>query len=345
MSSPAASAIPALPAATSKRSIAACVTLLFTAPLVAEYLLGDLPIKLLPALIVLAPMYGGGALLIREVVRRIRRGWPSILLLGAAYALLEEAYTTQSLFNPDYLHLHGHFLTHAWIPSLHIGGWWTLFMINLHAFWSISVSIALVEGFFPSRRDQPWLGRLGDSIVFVLFLVGCAMSIGITLKQDRWIAPPSQFIAAGVVILALIVLALRLRPAQRSRQAGTVPSPWITGTFACVLGFLVLIDPPTWNWGAVAAMFAIDLIFLVFVFAMSRRAAWSSLHIFSLAAGGAVAYGVHAFIGHPVVPGSMLAARMSNGIFLAAAIVVIFAGARRTARSVLTADTTETVTN
>ena len=78
---------------------------IFVAPLVAEFLLGDLPIKLLPALIVLAPMYGGGALLIRETVRRTGRGWPSILLLGMAYAIFEEAFTTQSLFNPNYLRL------------------------------------------------------------------------------------------------------------------------------------------------------------------------------------------------------------------------------------------------
>jgi hypothetical protein len=317
----------------SQRSISAAIVLFFTAPLVAEYLLGDLPLKLLFALVALAPMYGGGALLIREVVRRSRRGWPSILVLGAAYALLEEAFTTQSLFNPDYLHLHGHFLTHAWIPLLHIGGWWTLFMLNLHAFWSISVSIALVEGLFPAHTDQPWLGRVGDSVVFVLFLIGCFMGVFITLKQDRWVAPASQFVAAGLVILLLIVLAFRLRPAPPSAQTGVVPSPWFTGSLAFVLGFCVLILPPTWNWGAVAAMLTIDLAFLASVSVLSRRAGWNPLHIFSLAAGGAVAYGVHAFIGHPVVPGSILAARISNAVFLAAALVVIAIGARRTAQS------------
>ena len=48
------------------RRIAPAVGLFFLAPLVAEFLLGNLPIKLLSALIVLAPLYGGGALLIRE---------------------------------------------------------------------------------------------------------------------------------------------------------------------------------------------------------------------------------------------------------------------------------------
>ena len=79
----------------------------------AEYLLGDLSLKLLPAMILMAPMYGGGALLIREHVRHKGRGWPTILCLGAAYALLEEGLVGQSLFNPDYLKLHVHFLGRA----------------------------------------------------------------------------------------------------------------------------------------------------------------------------------------------------------------------------------------
>ena len=70
-----------------RRGIWPALGLLFVAPLVAEFLLGNLPIKLLPALVVLAPMYGGGALLIREAVRRTGRGWPSVLLLGMAYAI------------------------------------------------------------------------------------------------------------------------------------------------------------------------------------------------------------------------------------------------------------------
>jgi hypothetical protein len=53
------------------------------APLVAEYRLADLPLKLLAALIVLAPAYGGGAILIRETARRTGRGQlPHLQLLG-----------------------------------------------------------------------------------------------------------------------------------------------------------------------------------------------------------------------------------------------------------------------
>ena len=94
-----------------QRSILAAVTLFFVAPLVAEFLLGDFPATWLPLIIVLAPMYGGGAILIREFTRRTGRGWPTILLLGVAYAIIEEAFTTQTLFNPD-------ILRHAHAPPL-----------------------------------------------------------------------------------------------------------------------------------------------------------------------------------------------------------------------------------
>ena len=50
-----------------RRGIAPAIGLFFVAPLVAEYLLGDIPIKMLGVLAILAPLYGGGALLIREV--------------------------------------------------------------------------------------------------------------------------------------------------------------------------------------------------------------------------------------------------------------------------------------
>jgi hypothetical protein len=54
------------------------IGLFFLSPLVAEYLLGNLPITAIAALVLLAPLYGGGAVLIREVTRRAGRGWPTI---------------------------------------------------------------------------------------------------------------------------------------------------------------------------------------------------------------------------------------------------------------------------
>jgi hypothetical protein len=52
---------------------------LFLIPLAAEFLLGNIPIAMLAALVTLAPLYGGGALLIRDLTRRAGRGVPTML--------------------------------------------------------------------------------------------------------------------------------------------------------------------------------------------------------------------------------------------------------------------------
>jgi hypothetical protein len=316
----------------SGKSILAAVCLFFTAPLVAEFLLGDLSLKLLPALIVLAPMYGGGALLIRELVRRSGRGWPSIFLLGAAYTLVEEAFVDQSLFNPNFLGLH--LAAIAWIPGLGIGAWWTLFMFNLHTFWSIGVSIALVEALVPARGTSPWLGKIGDAIVGVLLVFGAIAIARYTVAKDPFVASHAQFLCAGCICVLLIFCAFMIpRPSPRA-DAGAVPIPWLTGAVALVLGMAVLIIPPTWKWGAFSAMLGVDVVFLGFLAMLSKRTQWTPLHTQSLAAGGALAYGVHAFFKPPFAGGGgPLLGHIGNAIFLGVAVALIAVGAKRTSRS------------
>ena len=310
-----------------KRKICAVITLFFVAPLVAEYLLGDLPLKLLSALIVLAPAYGGAAVLIRETARRAGRGWPTMLMLGAAYTLIAEGLVTQSLFNHDYLKMHMHLLDHAWIPALGIGGWWTLFMFNLHTFWSMGVSIALVEALYPAEAEAPWLGVVGELVVAVVFVLGTAANFGIGFKQNQFVASDAQLLSA-TVLSVLLMLSAFLIPAGRPRMGvGMVPSPWITGAVAFVLGMAVMYTQPKWDWVAVGALLAIDTVFLFLVAFFSRRAGWIELHRLSLAAGGAAAYGVHAFTQNPLV-GGRLWMRISNAVFLASAVWLTWLCAR-----------------
>jgi len=287
----------------SKRKIFAVITLFFVAPLVAEYLLGDLPLKLLTALIVLAPAYGGGAVLIREIARRTGRGWPTMLMLGAAYTLIGEGLVSQSLFNPDYMHKHLHLLAPAYIPALGIGAWWTLLMLNLHTFWSMGVSIALAEALFPVEAEAPWLGRVGDSVVALVFVLGSAASFGIGFKQNQFVASHAQLLSAAVLSVLLMVSAF-LIPARRLRRSdGRVPSPWITGAIAFVLGMGVMNAPPKWGWAAVGALLAIDAVFLVLVTFFSRQTGWSALHVLSPPVGGATGYGIHAVSGKQLIGG------------------------------------------
>ena len=133
------------------------LALLLLAPWVGEFLLGNISVRQLPALLILALLYGCGALLIREVTRRTGRGWPTILLLGAAYGVIEAGIVDQSLFNPSFEGWDFQAVTP--MPALGISAWhaWT-FVIG-HSVWSIAVPIALVELLFPDRARAPWLGR------------------------------------------------------------------------------------------------------------------------------------------------------------------------------------------
>jgi hypothetical protein len=313
------------------RRIRPAITLFLLAPLVAEFLLGNLPIILLPALLILAPMYGGGALLIREVARRAGRGWPTILVLALAYAVFEEAFTTQTLFNPNYLGLHLRLLEPAYIPALGMGGWWTVFVLTLHTVWSISVSIALAEALVPDRRTTPWLGRPGLAVTSLLFAFGAVASTLLTLRGDRFYASVAQLAGAALVCVVLIVAAFRLPRASSARTAGWVPGPWLVGAGALAAGSGFLLIPNRWGWGAVGAYLALDLLVIVPVSLWSHRAGWDGRHLLALAGGAALAYAWHAFLETPAVGQSGMVDRVGNAVFAIALVALLGMAARRTA--------------
>jgi hypothetical protein len=311
------------------------IALFFVAPLVAEFLLGDLPIDMLGSLLILAPLYGGGALLIREVVRRTGGGWPPIMVLGSAYALFEEAFTTQTLFNPNYLHLNLHLLQPAYIPALGIGVWWTVHVLTLHTVWSISVSIALAESLVPERATTPWLGRAGLAVTVVLFLLGAVASTAITLKFDPFVASKSQFAIAAILCAILIVASFRLpRLPHRtiSPTAGSAPSPWVPAIAALVAGSIFLLVPREWAWATVAIYLVLYFSMIVLILRWSHSVGWSQLHRLALAGGAASAYAWHAFLQTPAVGKSGTVDRIGNAIFAAALIAALIIAARRNAR-------------
>ena len=313
------------------RRVAPAIGLFFIAPLVAEFLLGDLPITMLGTLVILAPMYGGGALLIREVVRRTGRGWPSIFVLAFAYAVLEEAFTTQTLFNPNYLHLNLHLLEPAYIPALGIGIWWTVFVLTLHTVWSISVSIALVEALVPDRSTTPWLRGIGLTVTAVLFVLAAVVSTRFEIRQDHFVASKAQFIWSAVVCMVVTIAAFRLPVRPTARTPGWVPSPWLVGAAALIAGSVFLVVPKAWGWLAVGIYLLMDLAIIAAVSVLCKREAWNAQHRLALAGGAALAYAWHAFIQQPAVGSSGLSFRIGNAVFAAALIVLLVIAARRTA--------------
>lgn len=200
---------------------------------------------------------------------------------------------------------------------------------TLPTFWSIGVSIALAEGLFAEQACESWLGRVGEATFCVLFVVGVIANTLIGFAQNHFVTSPLQLGVITILVLLLINVAVAI-PAGMAQREGNVPSPWVTGITALVFGSLLLLVPMQCGWGAGAAMLVLDAIFLLLVFALSRRTNWTLLHTFSLGAAGAVVYDLHAFRQTPFGGGPVLA-RVGNGIFLAIALLLIVVGAKRTA--------------
>jgi hypothetical protein len=274
--------------------------LFFLAPLVGEFLLGNLPIVFLPLVFVVAPMYGGGALLIREVVRRRGLGWPTIVVLALAYGVLEEGLTTQSLFNPDYADQN--LLKDGFIPTLGIGVPWTLFVVGIHVFWSISTPILMMEILAGDRRTTPWLGRRGLIITAVLFVVGIAVNTAINMAQWPYVATPAQFTVTGVLVVLLVVAALLL-PRRRSSdpRPGTAPRPrtvfiaTLVGG-ACFVGLTVFPLP---IWAAVGLLILGVVVYLTLIALWSSRDGWNDWHRLAIGSGALLTYAWHSFADVP----------------------------------------------
>lgn len=270
------------------------LTLAFLSPLIAEFLLGNMSIDLLWALVVLAPFYGGGALLVREASLRWHVGWPGRFALGLAYGVIEEGLVTQSLFNPNYLGLR--LLDYGHVAVLGMGAWWTVFVLALHSVWSVAASIGLAESLWPERRDERWVQGPGLSVVAVLFLAGCTLNsrLGGNLPPKASLDQLAGSLLAAVLLVAAVWL-LGRRPPRARRTLGSAPTPVFAAAAAFVLLSLFMIStratgrmPPAWN---LAWMLGTLLVLAACVWRWSSAAAWNVRHELALVTGALATYG------------------------------------------------------
>lgn len=276
--------------------IAPAILLFFLAPLVAEFVLGDLTFKEIGALLALAPLYGGGAILIREAVRRRDGGWPMFLLLAFAYALLEEAILGQSLFNPNYLHLR--LIDYGFVPALGTALPWALFVLTIHVVWSLAVPVATVEAAFPERRDMPWLKVPGLLVTTVLFAVGATFVSRFSLSQTAFRASALQIGLSGLLILIFVAAAFLTAPqrSETSTSARRKPlNPLILGLASFVGGSAFQLANSLGKahlpWPATVGLeVAIILASLLFLAWATRGRPWTAIHTWSAALGGLLCY-------------------------------------------------------
>ncbi|MCI4321539.1 MAG: hypothetical protein L3K05_04450 [Thermoplasmata archaeon] len=224
----------------------------------AEFLTGS-TFVLLPLLnplsaVFLVGLYGAGVLLIREAKVRWQTGWPTVLLLGAAYGIAEEGLGTKTFFGPagvGHLAVYGHWIGVNWV--------WAAELATFHAIFSIALPIAVIALLFPDTEGRSFLPtRRALGFVLATFVVTVAAMF---VLFNRTEIPSVGLVVASVAAIAvLIVVAHRAPRGLGNLGVGRAAAPSVLGPFslgaAFVWGFFALswIGPALLPVPAVAAV-------------------------------------------------------------------------------------------
>jgi hypothetical protein len=219
------------------------------APAIPELLSGSSPVTsfFTPLGLVLIGIYGTGALLVRETARRRGLGWTSILLLGAAYGIIEEGLQVQSFFNEHHWDL-GNWAIYSRAWGVNWG--WAMSLTIVHAIWSITIPIALTEVLFPTFRTKPWLGRRSlwaAAIVIALDVAGMAVLFAFMFnKQWGYTVPIIAYLLTILLAAALVALALvwpKPGTVADPRFVRPPPRPWSLRVFGLTAGAAYMVIP------------------------------------------------------------------------------------------------------
>jgi hypothetical protein len=288
-------------------------------------------------LFVFVPAYGAPALLIREAVRRTTRGWPAIILLAAAFGVIQAGLLDQSLFNPHYRAIS--YWDHLWQPT-QLGGWTSAAMIlgfvGGHVVGSISAPIAVAEALFPGRAREPWLGRNGLVCAVVLWGIGAAVVLADSLSHESFRPSVAQILVSLAVVGALVAAAFTTPSTRRVPTQEGAPS-WalVLLVSAVALGVRPLLDSlevgsrAAGGWAPTLAGLAVLIAFATLLARWSRRAGWNETHRLAVAAGALIAIAAVAFSVDPIGHVPPVAKYVTNSILLLGLLAVVIAAARR----------------
>src|SRR4051794_7140694 len=199
------------------RRIAPAFTLALLAPTLAEVLPGATRFSAIFVFPIEVCVWGIGAVLIREVVRRKGLGWASLLLLALVLAIAEECLIQQTSLAPLVIQLKGQ----VYARAFGINYVYLLWALMYETVYVVLLPILLAELIFPARRDEGWMSKSGIMVSLVLFGLGSFLAwfswTQIARIQVFHLAaynPPLVAVLAALGAILLLVLAA-LGPARR----------------------------------------------------------------------------------------------------------------------------------
>jgi hypothetical protein len=288
------------------------LTLAILSPLIAEVLSGATKVSVVFALVPEILVWGCGALIIREVVRRWRGGWTSMLLLGLGLSIAEEFVIQQTSLAP--LPFPGALVHYG--RSWGVNWIYFLFMLGYESVWVVLVPIQVTDLIFPGMRHTPWLRDRGLFVAAILFLIGSRIAWYAWIKRVRPMIfhlppyhPGALIMGSGVFAIALLTtlayFARHIRTGEPNPARGT-PLAWIVVVLGFVLGmpfyalmsFVFAPKEPQIPFGEVlAAGIAWAVLVYLLLGRVIRSASWNDMHRWALTFGSTLLCMVAGFIG------------------------------------------------
>ena len=296
------------------RHMGAAFTLAVLAPLIAEVLSGATRMSFILAFVPEIMVWGCGALIIRELVRRWGGGWTSILLLGLGLSMAEEFVIQQTSLAPLPWPALGAAYGRAW------GVNWVyfLFMLGYESVWVVLVPVQVTELIFRKHRNERWVGNFGLVITGLVFVLGSFAAWYAWIKRARPMVfhvpaynPPMGTILAGVLAIALLALAAYLLRGVRRQETSHRATPWwVAGAAAMAFGFpwYLLMRPifgarstlPFGIWMAGGIGWSV-LAYVVLRY-LSSSQGWTDMHRWALVFGATLVCMIAGFAGSSAWP-------------------------------------------
>jgi len=204
-------------------------------PVIAELLSGSSPpLEFFNpfSFVLLLGLYGAGVLLVRELSVIWNRGWMSVIVLGAAYGILEEGVAIKSFFDPGWMDLgglgaYGRFLGTNWV--------WAVWLTIYHSMISITLPILILALLYPNLKNERLLARRKFEIVFTILFLDVAVC---TFLLNPFVPFIPMYIVAIVAVFGLTFYARHI-PEWFMIPREDFPT-WSPRKFA-VLGFLMIL--------------------------------------------------------------------------------------------------------
>lgn len=282
-------------------------TLLLLAPIGAELLAayGDStgrPGAALFALVFFAALYGCPALLAREAARRTGRGWPAILLLAAALAVLQAGVVDQSIFAEEDASVRGweESVRRTYLDPLGLSAFNALSFLVGHIVYSFAAPIAVAEAIRPELARRPWLGRKALVTVTLLWLAAAAAIVtdldpGALHRGTLGEIAAAAAIGAGLVAAAFVTR----RRAETSSETRSTAGVRLAGVGGFVAATALALPPDTWL--GVALLVAAAIASAIWLARVARPAGWGIAHFAAAGTGALVSRGALAFGYQPLV--------------------------------------------